>query len=93
MIDPKRAYTALLDDSRLDDLLTQTKSQIEKLSTGPESPSQATEKLSQTAKVLDHKSAQVRKDLLKLLAEKEEVRVEKVATVIHMVRVASKLLA
>jgi hypothetical protein len=89
MFDTRVAYNDLLNDSRLDDLLAKAREQTVKVAGGAV---QTAEELSAQANVLNNKSAEAVKSLGAILASRQEQRNEKVATVLHLVDVASRLL-
>jgi hypothetical protein len=93
MIDSKTAYHSLLNDSRLDQLLSKAREQTAKLSSGSMSPTTTLEELNVQTEVINQKCGQVTRDLSAILAERKIQREEKVATIMHMIDVAAKLLA
>ncbi len=91
MIEPRSVYASLLNDPRLDSLLVAAQEK-----SAEQGVTDETETVSEINKIADDvqaTAAQVRKDLMHELNQKVALRKEKVAIVIHMLKVASKLSA
>lgn len=93
MLDPKEAYYSLLNDSRLETILSKAREQTAKLSSGPASPTSTLNELTVQTERINQKCGQVTQDLSAILVERQIQREEKVATIMHMIDVATKLLA
>ncbi len=89
MLDTKATFRSLLDDPKLDALLeaaqAKTAAYLQEDTTVDE--------LNQVADLVQEKAAQVRSDLVREINEKNSLRQEKVAIVVHMFKVASRLSA
>ena len=85
MFEPRQAYNDLLNDSRLETLLSKAREQTVKVS------GKSADELCQQAEALNTKSIEAVNSLNAILERKQAEREEKVATVIHLVEMAAKL--
>lgn len=88
MLDPHKDLSDILENPHFDTLVKKARAQAEKLS-GATIP-QADELNSQVDEI-KVKSAEARREMVAELQERQELRQEKAAIAVHMVRVATRL--
>ena len=91
-IDLRAEYNSLLESSKLDELLNKAKKQAAKVAVVLPAD-QALENLNAEVSAMDQKSAEARQDLIEILQKRNEERAVKVATAVHIYRVATRLVS
>lgn len=91
MIDTRAAFTSLINDPRLDAMLSDAQSKI--AAYAPDEQPGSVAAIEKAASVVEEQAAQVRAQLVEEIQEKIALRQEKVAIAVHMFKVASRLSA
>jgi hypothetical protein len=85
MFNARDAYTALLEDPRLDELLVKARTST-KMGEAPREP------FIEIAEQLESRSVKAAESLKEILTKKEAEKAEKIATVFHLIEMGTRLL-
>lgn len=91
MFDPRASLKSVMDDPRLDQLLTDARVQTQKLAKPDTSPVHTVSELEKQAQVVQECAWQTRQKIAQELKEREDLRYFKVSMAIHIAKVASRL--